>query len=381
MTKVIFNTVVVSSFFAIAANFAIAGPLVTIGDVGTVSFDGSASVKMDDNIFRQEKGKGKVDDIVMTFSPGLIATLGRDSSNLDINLSTSFDFVRYQDKGDLDSELFHILGEAAYRASRLAVFASANYDESKSNNELANRNGDLLERENTGFSIKGEYTLSPKFSAKVGLNFDEIAYVGSYAADYQDRKNRTVPIDIFYELTPKLDLSVGYTNGDIDVENGDDATRDDFNVGLRGQLLPKLVGDFKIGYNQYDSDSYKTASMSLKGDFSWTISSKLTHRLNIFRNFDASATGTGTQETKVRFSTNYLLNSKVSLSGRMGYTIRDYLSSSREDNLLTISFNGNYRINTNWSVNAGYTFSTNDSTIASSSYDNNIFTLSALLSY
>lgn len=379
MTMTKLNIVVSFTISAIAFNFLTAAPLVTVGDLGTITFDGSASVKADDNIFRQ--ANGEVSDVVMTFSPGLVATLGRNASDLDISLSTSYDIVRYQDKGDLDSELFHIKTRGAYRSSRLQASANAYLDESKSNNEVANRNGDLLEREATGFNLNGEYTLSPKFSAKVGYDWKESAYVGEYASDYQDRTYRKIPIDIFYELTPKLDLSVGYINGDIDVENGNDATSDNFNVGLRGELLPKLVGNFKVGYNQYDSDSRDTASLSLDADFSWAVSSKISHKINISRDFDASATGTGTLESEIQGTTTYFLNNKISISGRIGYKIRDYLVSDREDDLLSLGVNGSYKINRNWSANAGYVFSKNDSTVATFNYDNNIFSLSALLTY
>jgi hypothetical protein len=364
---------------AFASKFVTAAPLVTVGDVGTISFDGSAIVKFDDNIFRQEQRE--VDDVVVVFSPGFVADIGRNSSDLDLSLSTSLDFVRYQDKGELDSELFHINGNGAYRSSRLMVMANASFDESKSNNDKANRDEALLERETTRFGVNVEYTLSPKFSAQVGLDWEETAYVGNYAANYENRKYRKIPLDIFYELTPKLDLSVGYTNGDIDVETSDDATTDNFNVGLRGQLLPKLMGNLKIGYNNYDSATRDTASMSLDADLNWTVSSKISHKLNLYRNFDASATGTGTQESKIRFSSTYMMNDKISLSGRIGYNMREYLNSSREDDLLTLGVNGSYRLNRHWNLNAGYVFSENDSTLAGSSYDNNIITFSALLSY
>lgn len=147
------------------------------------------------------------------------------------------------------------------------------------------------------------------------------------------------------------------------------------------RFLPKLVGNFKVGYNQYDSDSRDTASLSLDADLSWTVSSKISHKINISRDFDASATGTGTLESNIQGSTTYLLNDQISLSGRIGYKTRDYLLSDREDDLLSLGVNGSYKINRNWSANAGYVFSKNDSTLAGSRYDNNIFTLSALLTY
>ncbi len=372
------------AFFSItiAVQHINGAPLVTIGDIGTISFTGNSTIKWDSNIFRQETRE--VSDTLLVFSPGFSAVLGRNVTDLDIGLSTSYDINRYQDNDDLDSELLSLRANAAYRTSRLELAANASYVETKSNNELANRAGALLERELTAYGINGEYTLSPKFSVKAGVNWDEIAYVGDYAASYSDREYLKLPVDIYYELTPKMGLSVGYVYGQIDVESaGQDATTNNFNVGLRGELLPKLVGYFKVGYNQYEHDNAArdTASMSLDSNLTWTVSAKFTHRLNIHRNFDASATGTGTEESKLNWSTSYALNNKVSLSGRAGYSIRDYLASERKDKLLTLGLNGTYRINRYWNLNAGYVFSNNDSNNAGSSYDDNIVTFAASLTY
>lgn len=371
-----------SLLIAFAALHSNGAPLVSIGDLGTISFAGKTTVKWDSNIFRQEANE--VTDTVLVFTPGFNAVLGKNATDLDIGLSTSYDINKYQDNDYLNSELLHFLANAAYRTSRLQLSALASYDETKSNNERSNIAGDLIDRELTSLGINGEYTLSPKFSIETGLNWNEIAYVGGYASSFSDRKYLKIPVDIYYELTPKLDLSVGYQRGQIDVEaSSQDATTDDFNVGLRGELLPKLVGSFKVGYNQYEHDNSARdkTSMSLDSNLTWTASSKFTHRLNLYRNFDASATGTGTEETKFNWSSSYVLNNKISFSGRAGYNIRDYLAGEREDKLLTLGLNGTYRINSYWNVNAGYVFSNNDSNEAGYSYDDNIVTFAAALTY
>ena len=86
-----------------------------------------------------------------------------------------------------------------------------------------------------------------------------------------DRETYTVPVDIFYELTPKVDLSIGYQYTTSDVGSTEnlvnfgggptgykigsyDSEGHFFNVGARGNLLPKLSGFFKVGYRTNDSD-------------------------------------------------------------------------------------------------------------------------------
>lgn len=357
-------------------------PLMSIGDVGTVSFTGQTVAKWDSNIFRQENGE--VSDKSLIFSPGLSAIFGRNASNLDIGASTSLDFVRYQDRDELDSELFHFQTTAAYQSGRIQSSAMYSFDESKSNNELTNVAGDLVERESEKINLSAEYTLSPKFSFKLGHEIDDAVYTGTYAATFSDRAYTRTPVNVFYELTPKLDLSFGYVRADIDVDgSSNDATTDTFNVGFRGELLPKLTGNLKVGFVDYENEggTRDETTLSLKADLNWKVSSKISHRLDLFRDFDAASTGFGTAETKVRWNTSYALDSKTLLSGRVGYNIRDYLSSNREDSLLTLGLNGSYRLNNYWNLNAGYVFSKNDSNLDGSSYDDNIITFSAAITY
>ena len=66
-------------------------------------------------------------------------------------------------------------------------------------------------------------------------------------------------MDVFYELTPKVDLSVGYTYTDTTVDAINPGTRGPLfvssydqashflNVGARGNLMPKLNRVFQGG--------------------------------------------------------------------------------------------------------------------------------------
>ena len=255
-------------------------------------------IKWDDNIFRQEAAE--VDDQILMFSPGFSATFGRNASDLDFGVNSSYDFVRYQDKSDLDTELLHVGTDAAYQTGRIVATALYSYDESKSNDNRIDVDGDLVEREVEKIKLNAEYTLSPKFSVELGLNKENLAYVRTFAT-FSNRDYTRIPLNVYYELTPKLDLSFGYVRGEIDVEeNGKDAETDTFNIGLRGELLPKLTGNLKVGIVEYENDSGSRddTTLSVNADVSWVVSSKVTHRLDLKREFDASATGTGTRETK-----------------------------------------------------------------------------------
>ena len=195
-------------------------------------------------------------------SPGFEVNVGRGLSNVDLSIITRYDIVRFDEVTDLDNELFHIKAVGSYAGSRLTVNGLVSYDENQSNGADGNDNqkGKLSASETTAANLNGEYTLSPKFSFGAGVNYNKREYKESSSAD---RESYTVPLDIFYELTPKVDLSIGYTYTSTEVSrtlsgvdgvDGYDKEQHFVNVGARGDLLPKLNGSFKIGFNTMDSD-------------------------------------------------------------------------------------------------------------------------------
>ena len=244
-----------------------AAPLVSIGDSVDVFFSGSSSVQWQSSVFYDEADER--DDIKFTVSPGFEVNVGRGLSNLDLSIITRYDIIRYDELSDLDSELFHIKAISSYRSSRWDVNGLVSYYENQSSGRDGNTNqkGRLTRSENIRANLSGVYSLSPKFSVGSGVNYSDRQYQDQESlADLESFK---IPVDIFYELTPKVDLSVGYTYTATDVGEamkgadfgggftGDKVSSYDkeehfFNVGAHGVLLPKLAGSFKVGYRTFD---------------------------------------------------------------------------------------------------------------------------------
>ncbi|MFP4069873.1 MAG: hypothetical protein ACLFVC_06795, partial [Opitutales bacterium] len=121
-----------SLLLSLSALFAVpltqqAAPLVSIGDNADVYFNGSSSVRWTSNLFRDEDDE--VDDLVFTVSPGFELNVGRGVSNADINIITRYDILMYDDRDELDTELFHIKALGSYSSSRLDLNGSASFDE------------------------------------------------------------------------------------------------------------------------------------------------------------------------------------------------------------------------------------------------------------
>jgi hypothetical protein len=388
-----------------------AAPLVSIGDSVDVFFSGSSSVQWQSNVFYDEADEQ--DDIKFTVSPGFEVNVGRGLSNLDLSIITRYDITRYDELSDLDSEQFHIKAISSYRSSRWDVSGLVSYDENQSSGLDGNINqkGRLTESESIRANLNGEYRLSPKFSVGSGVNYSEKQYQDQESL--ANRESSTIPVDIFYELTPKVDLSVGYTYTATDVGetklgdtvNGSEVSGYDqeghfFNVGARGELLPKLAGFFKVGYRTSDSDDSSTqtfengtptvaastnrdsrGTIGLDASFTYSATPKLTTALVLNRGFGVGGEGQETTTTSANLTASYSINSNYSASANFGYTLREYETTDREDNVYNTGFRLSYVPNRYWRFSTGYNYDKNDSDSQGQSYEAHMVDLSASLRY
>ncbi len=402
-----------------------AAPLVSIGDNTDVYFNGYSSLQWASNIFRDEDDE--VDDLIWTVAPGFEVNVGRGATNADLSLVTRYIIRRYDDNDRLDTELFNIRLQGAYRTSRLDLGGSAYFREEKSSTGDSNFLDDLIETDNMGGEINAEYRFSPKFSFGTGLRYSEREYKDPYDIYFADRETYTIPFDLFYELTPKVDLSLGYqytetdvnaitgrpaivptapgslvpTTGTLDTSAYDQESHF-FNVGLRGNLLPKLTGFFKIGYRIRENDdrtitnnpdlfpSYTANTiegrdngmLGLDADLTWAATPKLTARLGLSRDFGVGGEGQSTENTSVDINANYSLNSYFGASAFARYTLREYDGpGNREDNQYEAGARLTYSPNEHWSFSGGYTYNENDSDAVNRSYIDHTFDVTASLRY
>jgi polysaccharide biosynthesis protein VpsM len=389
-----------------------ASPLVSIGDNMDVFFNGSSSLRWSSNVFRD--GENEVDDLIFTVSPGFEVNVGRGISNMDLSIITRYDIIRYDDRSDLDTETSHIKAVGSYKSSRLDLNGSVSFDEQQSSTGNGDSlKGELIESEITAASLKAEYRVSPKISFGSGVLYSDTNYTSH--DQLADRESTTIPFDVFYELTPKVDLSLGYKYGMTEVGEtrsltssqrivGEyDSVNHFFNVGARGNLLPKLSGFFKVGYRTRSSDDSPvltttlplpgattttttsrsdTGSMGLDADFTWTATPKITARLGLSRDFGVGGEGDVTLNSSVDLSASYSINSFLAASANLGYTLREYQDGiKREDDQYVGGVRLSYSSDQYWNFSTGYTYAENESTDVQRSYQSHTLDLTATLRY
>lgn len=367
---------------------AVASPLVSIGDNADVFFNGSSSLRWSSNIFRDEDDKEN--DLIMSLTPGFEVNLGRGASNADLSLVTLYEMRRYVDFDELDTNLFSVQADGSYRSSRLDVSGSVYFREQKRSTGDVNLDNEQIESYGLGGQVNGEYRVSPKFSFGAGFKYRETVYKDPFDFVFADRESFDIPVDVFYELTPKVDLSIGYSYGERESKgtpSGSVAFTTEhhfFNVGARGNLLPKLSGFFKIGYRTSDSSragSSARSSLGLDADLTWSATPKLTNRLGVSRDFGVGGVGLSTENTTISVSSNYSINSFFAASAFIDYTLREYQNIEREEDQYRLGARLTYTPNQYWNFGAGYTYSENDSNSQNRSYEDHTIDFTASLRY
>jgi len=101
-------------------------------------------------------------------------------------------------------------------------------------------------------TITSEYRLNSKTS--VGLDYQQKfhTWLTPGLLDYQ---SFVVGSTLYYQLFPKTDLLSQFNQGWVNVDHGDHAEYQEFNIGLRGQITSKITGTVTVGYQHREFDN------------------------------------------------------------------------------------------------------------------------------
>ncbi|MFA5262903.1 MAG: outer membrane beta-barrel protein [Opitutaceae bacterium] len=356
-----------------------AAPFLAVGDNAELFLTGTLGIRADDNVLLSNNKKS---DIIYQVSPGLDLVFGNNAltkGHLFYKLTSD----RYSDHSILDTNLSSIGFTSAYDDQKLKMNLDASFDQLAQNTvDTVIPNGDSFARRDL-FKVSGgsEISMTEKSSIGAGVSYDDTKYIKS---GFDDSKITTIPVNFFYEVTPKVDMSFGFRYRDTKLTTGSDSRDAFYSIGARGEFTPKLSGTLAVGYTQrtfsknIDSESTPGIDTSL----TYAASEKTSIRFGVSNDYGVSGTGA----TQRNMSYNFGVQSKLSEEWSTGFTLSyrsiAYLGTgSRTDKYFEGGLNATYMINAVVSVVGGYTYRNNDSALAGSSFNNSVFSLSANFRY
>jgi polysaccharide biosynthesis protein VpsM len=384
-------SIAAASSFALASAVPSAAALVSIGDFADLYFNGSVTARYDDNIYLQPQDEES--DVIFIFAPGLELNIG-NRANSNINLYYRHDFYRYIDNSNLDTDISNFFLDAYYNLPRLDLRLNGTFQQliQPEPNTLAfQAEPGLIERDFYHVNLRGEYEISERFSAASGASVARVEFKDRLDGYFNDTDSFSVPFNLYYALTPRFDVSAGYRYRFTDVKRTDLEYQDHYgNLGIRGEVLPKLMGEGRVGYQQRRiRGGDNNDGLSFGADFSHFLTPKITLLAGAYRDFEAGGTGTSIVSTGGSLGARYSFNQLISAHGGVNYFERRYDQDTapavwfdrRKDDTLDLNVGVTYSPTIHVNLSAGYIFRTNDSTIDGFDFDNNIFNVSASLRY
>lgn len=367
------------------SSLSYAAPFMAIGSGAELFLTGTLGVRVDDNIFLERNGR---DDVIFDINPGVELTFGKNAQ-VKGALTVSHNFASYADNSNLNTNLLQADFVSKYDDAKTKLGFNAGFHEL---NQNAPDIRGLTRRDVTTIGGNAEVEVSQKMSVGSGVAFLHENYK---RRNYDDADELTVPLDLYFEMTPKLDLSAGYRYRDREITGvGADSTDHFFNFGARGDFSPKLTGVFKVGYASRKLSSTAATPtapatrsrdenlLGLDASFAWELSSKSS--LQIAASNDFGVTPQGDQQENLTFNASLTTKLTTEWMVNGGFSYRQIAYANRDDDFWEFSLGTNYVVNSNVRLTAGYTrrdYSTDNRLFAGSEFKNNVFNVSASLRY
>jgi hypothetical protein len=219
-----------------------------------------------------------------------------------------------------------------------------------------------------------------KTSANAGIVYSNTDY---QSATYTDWKYFEVPVNYYYSVLPKLDVSAGLRYKSNNVSGtGIDSKEMFYNLGVRGELTPKLTSEIQVGYITLNPDSGRNqTAFGLKANLAFALTLKSSLYLEATNQFGYSGAGQAYKAGAVSLRFETELTNAFKLSGNVFWNTFDYTTTTQNDDFTGGQIAGTYIFNEHAELRASYTYSDNDSNIPVQSFKNSIVSLAATFKY
>jgi hypothetical protein len=349
---------------------ASAAPFLAIGDGAELFATGLIGIRADDNVFLNAVATS---DTIFDITPGAELTFGKDS-DLKGSLTLTEAFTHYSDNNGLNTNLFSGDLNLSYNDGKMKLAVMAGFHES---NQNTFDNRDLNRRDIFNLGTKGEVEISQITSVGGGITATHTNYKRT---GYGDSDDLVIPLNFYYKVTEKLDLSVGYKYRDFQTKIGEDSTDHFINVGARGAFTPLLNGEINVGVTTRKlSGGSEESMLGLSANLNYELTPKTQLQLNAANSPDTSPQGIQQKNFSLGAIVTAALSDQWSVKGGLSYRGVDF--TTRVDDYIEGQVGVTYILNTYVNFIGAYAYRHNSSVIASGEFTNNVFSIAANLRY
>ena len=184
---------------------------------------------------------------------------------------------------------------------------------------------------------RATYDISGRFRVRAAYSVYSVSYDQNYLTS-RDRQDNKLATQLYYKISPKRSVFVGYNFLDIDYDQGEslDSKEHHFFGGLRWRATEKTMGEVRAGYQTKD---YANSGYDSDGDFflsawlDYELTGKTGLRLLADRVYEEPG--------------SYTLESKLSTSGKLilSHQLTSKFETTLSGEYISTSYNGEYVYN------------------------------------
>lgn len=352
---------------------AVAEPLLSFGSDVPLFITASASVRHDDNVLLSPTVKEG--DTIYLFAPGIDLHYAGGSASAGITFSEQFS--RYAHDHSLDDQLANLAANLAYQGAETTLGVAASYQQIDQTTITSQSLDQTVKHTIVSGSANVEVAITAKTRVGVTPSYTRVEFP---EVGFTDSNIFTLPIDFYYAVTPKADVSVGYAYNRTTTADGSGDSKDNFfNIGARGQFTPKLSGQIRVGVTKLKPVSGpSTSQVGLETSLNYAYSPKTTFSLYANNGFAPSAAGNQTEVFSTGLSGSFELGQAWTANISGGLSATKYLIvPSRTDKFWNAQVGVSYAVSQSFDLSASYLYRKNDSTLEVVTFDDNVATLTA----
>ena len=353
---------------------SIAAPVMAVGDNAELFVTATAAVTHDDNIYLRSSTAAS--DTIWSFQPGVQFLFGQKSATTG-QLYFQENFLKYSSNSKQDTNLANIGFKSDYSDGKSKLNLGASWQQFAQNDTSVP--GAIVDFEKTNVGATGEVAVSDKTSVGLGALYDKTEYkLGSYSS----WANTSIPLDAYFEVSPKLAASVGYRFRDTSVTHVGVSSKDNFfNIGARGEFSPLLTGQIRVGYDTRSFDKGSSQNVfGAQASLAYTVSDKTSLNIGFDNGFGNAASGQNTKTRNISVGAVSQIDSQWSWNASLTSMSTEY-TSTRTDNYLEGTAGVAYVYNKQLNFKASYTYRDNGSDLSFAKFTNNVFNVGASIRY
>jgi len=350
---------------------------VKLGTDSELFVTGTAALQYNDNLFLSNANAKS--DSILDFSPGFQVLFGQNSQ-LKGTFDYYEDFQIYTSNSNLNADLANVDFSTTYDDGKSKVNSSGSFKQADQATVDVRGAGFLVHRNVTDLGLNGENELTQKTSLGLGVAYEDNSYSHT---GYTNWRYVDVPVNYYFKVLPKLDLSGGFKYRDNELGTGGINSKEYFyNVGARGELAPKLSGEVHVGLHESDpAKGTSHSELGIDSNYTYAATPKTSLTFGINNDFGYSAVGTSYRNFGLNGGVQAAVSSEFKITGSLGYTRYSYTTTAQRDDFYTGQIGGSYLVNAYLTLNGGYSYSEDSSNLAGSSFKGNQFKFSAAFRY